>query len=489
MGSTDYTYDAANRLVDAGGVAFTWDNNGNLLSDGVSSYAYDTANRLAGVTQGGTAYTFAYNGLGDRLQQTVGGVTTNYAIDLNAGLTQVLADGTSSYLYGLGRIGQQAVEWAYHLPDALGSVRQLADPMGAVSYAQSFEPYGEVLAGFGEAASSYGFTGEWGDGTGLVYLRARYYDTQDARFISPDPLNGYQTRPATYNKWVYAFSNPVIFVDPAGLSPQVECEKIFFDNMRRLCHLANGADDDPATLEAREWFYWNIVVLSYAAGPIDEGYFWAGEMLRNFLINSSFVEVDLPGDTAFGQDPGILRATKYLLPQKVSDEPATITPLLSVFLNHITEEVKCDSYQVLPDFQAYGAGTYDPQGTFPRAYSKGWWGAFGHVTIDAIYSDVSTKGIDTNNYMVGARVDYKIQDHYGWRRGWFTPLPLGNIQGFGVSSVDIPHEWAISLTEAGLASEYNFTVTWAEYLQITVTKDFRNFSINQSLPFTSSILR
>jgi len=54
VGSTDYVYDNANRLVDADGVTFTWDDNGNLLSDGVSSYAYDAANRLNQVTQGGS---------------------------------------------------------------------------------------------------------------------------------------------------------------------------------------------------------------------------------------------------------------------------------------------------------------------------------------------------------------------------------------------------------------------------------------------------
>ena len=34
------------------------------------------------ITQGGTSYTYAYNGLGARLQQTVDAVTTNYTIDL-----------------------------------------------------------------------------------------------------------------------------------------------------------------------------------------------------------------------------------------------------------------------------------------------------------------------------------------------------------------------------------------------------------------------
>ena len=69
-----YTYDIANRLTSVDGVAYAWDDKGNLLSDGERSYAYDHANRLASVAMGADAYTFAYtilaqgNGLGDRLR-------------------------------------------------------------------------------------------------------------------------------------------------------------------------------------------------------------------------------------------------------------------------------------------------------------------------------------------------------------------------------------------------------------------------------------
>ena len=68
-----YQYDAANRLIEAGGVSYTWDANGNLLNDGTSTYTYNYANRLAGVAQDGVTYTYAYNGMGDRLRQTVDG--------------------------------------------------------------------------------------------------------------------------------------------------------------------------------------------------------------------------------------------------------------------------------------------------------------------------------------------------------------------------------------------------------------------------------
>ena len=81
-----------------------------------------------------TVSSYQYNGLGDRLSQTVNAQTTNYTLDLNAGLTQVLNDGTNSYLYGNGRIAQTAgATTEYFLGDALGSVRQLTDAQGEIT--------------------------------------------------------------------------------------------------------------------------------------------------------------------------------------------------------------------------------------------------------------------------------------------------------------------------------------------------------------------
>jgi len=109
------------------------------------------------------------------VQETVNGVTTTFALDLNNRLTQVLSDGINTYLYGNSRIGQFTTsDSAYFLGDALGSVRQLVDGNGVVILAKTYKPYGEVLSSTGEGASSYGFTGEMQNGD-LVYLRARYY--------------------------------------------------------------------------------------------------------------------------------------------------------------------------------------------------------------------------------------------------------------------------------------------------------------------------
>ena len=158
-------------------------------------------------------------GLGDRHQQIVDGVTTNYTLDLAAGLTQVLDDGTNTYLYGNGRISQAGSTTEYFLGDALGSVRQLTDSAGAVTLIQSYAPYGEVTQSVGASQTSYAFTGEATDANGLTYLRARYYDPQDGRFISKDTWAGDYNRPITLNKWQYAYNAPTLYTDPSGQDP------------------------------------------------------------------------------------------------------------------------------------------------------------------------------------------------------------------------------------------------------------------------------
>ncbi len=127
---TNYSYDIANRLTSVNGVTYSWDDNGNLLNDGMQAYTYDQANRLKQVVGGATTSTFEYNGVGNRLQQTVGITTTRYVLDPAAGLTQVLADGTNAHLYGTstepgsaqaGRVAQYQAAMQYSGADGLGS--------------------------------------------------------------------------------------------------------------------------------------------------------------------------------------------------------------------------------------------------------------------------------------------------------------------------------------------------------------------------------
>ena len=221
-----YDYDEANRLIEVNGVEYRWDGNGNLLYDGENQYTYNNANQLIEVENAAGEFDYSYNGLGDRVGQIANGEVTQFTLDMNSGLTQVLQDGVNTYLYGVNRIAQISdTQMGYFLPDALGSVRKIVDGAGAVTLTQSYTPYGEILYSSGEAVSDYAFTGEMYDPqTGLVYLRARYYSPAEGRFVGKDTWVGNYLRPMSINKWIYVEGDPINYVDPSGLIRNNETE-------------------------------------------------------------------------------------------------------------------------------------------------------------------------------------------------------------------------------------------------------------------------
>jgi RHS repeat-associated protein len=226
----NYTCDAADRLTYVDGVAYTYDDNGNLLSDGAYDYAYDAANRLTQVSGGSFTTQYVYNGDGARVAGIADGLRTDYVQDVGLPLPQVLTarqgGTTSRYLRGLGLLAEQQgsgpAAWSYYLPDALGSVRQVAGPTGQVTLTRRYDPFGNLVYQSTNLPISprYGFAGEEQDPlTGQVFLRARSYAPSTGRFLQADPLPGIPSQPNTLHRYAYAFDNPVNYVDPAGTMP------------------------------------------------------------------------------------------------------------------------------------------------------------------------------------------------------------------------------------------------------------------------------
>lgn len=226
--SVSYSYDAGDRLLTAGTTTFTYDPNGNQItktSGGTTvTYSYDAANRLVSVTGGGTTNTFGYDGDGNRISQSVGSGATNYINDVATVLPVVLQesgpDGDTTYVYGLGLISASnpAFEFFYHY-DGLGSVVGLTDPMGRLKGRYEYDAWGQtILATPGiTATNKFRFTGEALDpGTGLYYLRARYYDPSTGRFLSRDSFPGFDSIPQSLHPYQYALNNPVLYTDPSG---------------------------------------------------------------------------------------------------------------------------------------------------------------------------------------------------------------------------------------------------------------------------------
>ena len=220
---TTYTYDIANRLTQVDEQPYTYDDNGNLLSDGTYTYTYDTANRLVELADGISTKTYEYNGDGVRIAQIEDGLRTDYVQDVAAVLLQVLTarqGGTASnYLRGLGLIGEQrggtgpmAGEpvWQYTLPDALGSVRQVVDEQGQLMVGRHYDPFGFVLMELGTGQTAYGFAGEEQDtDTDQLFLRARTYSPGTGRFLQQDDVLGALNQPRSLHRYTYAFNNPM----------------------------------------------------------------------------------------------------------------------------------------------------------------------------------------------------------------------------------------------------------------------------------------
>lgn len=98
------------------------------------------------------------------------------------------------------------------MTDHLGSTNGLVDSSGNLTSQTSYDAFGNQTANLN---TRYGFTGrERDDFTGLIYYRARWYDTNLGRFISEDPigLNG-----GDVNLFGYVLNNPLRFKDPLGL--------------------------------------------------------------------------------------------------------------------------------------------------------------------------------------------------------------------------------------------------------------------------------
>jgi RHS repeat-associated protein len=213
---TSYTYNAANQITSG---SLTYDNNGNLTSDGTNTYVWDRANRL--LSMGGASY--AYDAMSNRVKQTVGANVTQYLLDLQPGLSVVLAEtqGANTTRYVQGPMGihahkDSANNWEWMIQDGLGSVRGVVDNSVAVLESRLYELYGVPFGATGTSQTSYGFTGEPTDSSGLLHLRARYYAPNLGVFLSLDPFEGITQRPMSLNGYSWVEGNTPNKLDPSG---------------------------------------------------------------------------------------------------------------------------------------------------------------------------------------------------------------------------------------------------------------------------------
>jgi RHS repeat-associated protein len=120
---------------------------------------------------------------------------------------------------GFTGIGLRENDIFYFHPDHLGSTSYISTRNGSISQHVEYIAFGEVL--FEEHSSSFSspylFNGKELDReTNLSYYGARYLDMKTSLWLTVDPL---AEKMPNYGSYVFAFNNPVKFVDPDGMRP------------------------------------------------------------------------------------------------------------------------------------------------------------------------------------------------------------------------------------------------------------------------------
>lgn len=220
-------FDLANQLTSStpdGGSAtsFGYDSRGNRTSmtgpgEVSVGYGWDQSRRMTSAGSSGAQASYSYDGDGLRMSKVVGGVATAFVWDVSGALPLAVKDGANWIVYGPGGLPLEQVapdgttHWFFD--DQLGSTRGLTDSAGVLVATRSYDPYGQVVASSGTAATHFGFTGGYTDDeTGFVFLRARYYDPATGQFLSRDPLVG-----TTRSAYGYVGGSPLNATDPSGM--------------------------------------------------------------------------------------------------------------------------------------------------------------------------------------------------------------------------------------------------------------------------------
>jgi len=220
------TYDADNRLYSVDNLNVTVDSDGNLTygpltNDTFTTFTFDARNRLSNA--GGV--TNSYDAMDNRIGQTYGTNSTACVVNPNAALPQELMrikNGvTNYYIYGPGLLYQVTETptatntLTYHY-DYRGSTIALTGDNGLVTDRIEYSLYGSITYRAGTSDTPFLFNGYFGvqtDPNGLLYMRARYYSPYICRFLNPDP-SGFA---GGLNLYAFANGNPASLIDPFGL--------------------------------------------------------------------------------------------------------------------------------------------------------------------------------------------------------------------------------------------------------------------------------
>ena len=134
--------------------------------------------------------------------------TTEYLVDRNREYSEVLAENERIHVYGNGLIESdgEAIITGWN-GSVIGQTKNTQIEM------YQYDDYGKS----DKRETGHGYNQEMKDASGLIYLRARYYDPEIGRFIQIDQhYDGEANNTASQNRYMYGLNNPYKYVDRDG---------------------------------------------------------------------------------------------------------------------------------------------------------------------------------------------------------------------------------------------------------------------------------
>ena len=290
-----FNYDTSDRLTSDGTSTHSWDDADRLTAAGSETYAYDPLSRLVFsealvTTSSGSVMAeldYTYNGDGLLASRTQdGGTPQSFLWDPLTPLARLLQIGGERIVYGLGPLYGVKADGSTiaFARDGMKSVRAEVNGSGAVTKSFRYTAYGDLQAASPTSATPtfVAYNSQLRDGSGLVYLRARWYEPATGRFITRDPLLGDAASPATLNAFGYGGGNPLTMSDPSGMlveldgSGRGDCEFVStcgeFARPQRDTFIREAAAAVAATQSSNPWIagtgYIEIGAAGVAAGAL-----------------------------------------------------------------------------------------------------------------------------------------------------------------------------------------------------------------------------
>jgi RHS repeat-associated protein len=214
------------------GSTYTYDYNGNVVSDsrsGIAFMIYDINNLPATIFKTTGKQVNQYDVNGARVRKYASSGTDTYYLNDPTGKTELVQIGVYNDVYTYNIIGNDNIGQVqrnggdisryYYLKDHLGSVKVVVNTSGVKDSHNDFYPFGLQMPNRNQTASADGrlkFTGKERDAaeTGWDYFGARYLDSWRGQWGQVDPLSPLHP---DYSPFAYVKNNPIRFIDPFGL--------------------------------------------------------------------------------------------------------------------------------------------------------------------------------------------------------------------------------------------------------------------------------